>query len=724
MQHPLVAQTPQGRFQTLNSLTLALLAALAAAPSVSAAPASAPSRAAEDAVSDAGATAEGPVTELDGLTVTARLAAEHAKDIPFGIGVIGGSELETRRQLTLEEALRATPGVNVWSDSSPHSANVLIRGTGSINPVSTDDGAVALSIDGVPLSMRSMSLGTLDIERVEILKGPQGTLFGSYSRAGAINVITNKPTRDLQAHVRGEIGQQGQHLEEAVLSGPLSESLSGRFAIRNSGSDHWVDNARTGEPLSRPRSLMFRGSVFWENGAGTNLLFTADREDARRNLGLAVLRPYDEQPVMDVTPGLYDDNSKTVERYAVTLNHDLPVGRLTSVTGYTRFDTDFVGGYDARAMQAMFGIPAENMQRSRMDGNTLSQDLRWTSLPGASVFWVTGVYLSRAQRSFDQLYISSNQAMDRDYQTDSHAVYGEVTWPLTDVLKLTGGLRHTWDHKSYDALYAGTVADYRRLRDDYSTGRVALSYALTPTTNLYGAVSRGYESGGIGDFPTQVADSVPFKPAASNALELGFKTESADGRYALNGALFATRVKDDHLMGFDPATLATSTVNADTRSRGAEMQGTWRLGEGFSLSGGLSFIDAEITSNVSGVSGGDIRKGNRSPDVPRWGGTLGAAYVRPLAAVRWLSAPVLNARLDYQYVGTRAADTQNHFDLNKYQKVDVRIGVASGGTEIYVFGSNLLDEQYDLYGFAPAAPTYVGAPARGRTLGVGVRHDF
>ncbi|PPT74841.1 TonB-dependent receptor [Xanthomonas arboricola] len=681
-------------------------------------------RSSDAASADASLPVDGQVTELEGMTVTARLAAEHAKDIPFGIGVIGGDELEIRRQLTLEDALRATPGVNLWSDGSPHSANVLIRGTGSINPVSTDDGAVALSIDGVPLSMRNMSLGTLDVARVEILKGPQGTLFGSNSRAGAINVITYKPTRDLQAYVRGEIGQEGQHLQEAVVSGPLSEALSGRFAIRNSGSDHWVDNARTGEPLSRPRSLMFRGSVLWENRAGTNLLFTADREDARRSPGLAVLRPYDRQPAMDVTPGLYDDNSKTVERYAATVNHDLPVGRLTSVTGYTRFDTDFVGGYDARAMQAMFGVPAENMQHSRMDGNTLSQDLRWTSLPGASVFWVTGVNLSRAQRSFDQLYIGSNQTMDRDYQTDSHAVYGEVTWPLTDVLKLTGGLRHTWDHKSYDALYAGMVADYRRLRDDYSTGRVALSYALTPTTNLYSAVSRGYESGGIGDFPTQVADSVPFKPASSNAIEVGIKTESADSRFMLDAALFSTRVRDDHLMGFDPATLSTSTVNADTRSQGAELQGTWRLGEGFSLSGGLSFIDAEITSNVKGVPGGDIRKGSRSPDVPRWGGTVGAAYTRPLSAVGWLSAPVLNARLDYGYVGARAADAQNHFDLDKYQKLDMRVGVASGGTEIYVFGSNLLDEQYDLYGFAPAVPTYVGAPARGRTLGVGVRHDF
>ncbi|UUE98171.1 TonB-dependent receptor [Xanthomonas hortorum pv. pelargonii] len=372
-----------------------------------------------------------------------------------------------------------------------------------------------------------------------------------------------------------------------------------------------------------------------------------------------------------------------MERYAVTLNHDLPVGRLTSVTGYTRFDTDFVGGYDARAMQAMFGIPAETCSGSRMDGNTLSQDLRWTSLPGASVFWVTGVYLSRAQRSFDQLYISSNQAMDRDYQTDSHAVYGEVTWPLTDVLKLTGGLRHTWDHKSYRRAlrrHGGRLPQAARRLFHRAGGVVPRADA--DHQPVWRSVAR-LRIGGIGDFPTQVADSVPFKPAASNALELGFKTESADGRYALNGALFATRVRDDHLMGFDPATLATSTVNADTRSRGAEMQGTWRLGEGFSLSGGLSFIDAEITSNVSGVSGGDIRKGNRSPDVPRWGGTLGAAYVRPCwRRLRWLSAPVLNARLDYQYVGARAADTQNHFGSEQISKGGCADRCSSGGTEI------------------------------------------
>ena len=661
--------------------------------------------------------------ELPAVSVTARHSEERAKDIPFGIDIVDGEDIQTRGQQTLENALRSTPGVNIWSDGSPHSANILIRGTGSINPVSMDDGSVALSVDGVPMSMRNLSLGTLDVERVEILKGPQGTLFGSSSRAGAINVTTNKPTRHLEGHVRTEYGQDHQHLEEAVASGPLSERLSGRIAIRNSGTEHWVENAQDGKPVSKPRSLMVRGSLLWEGGPGTSALLVAEREAAKRSPGLTVLRPYGDKPAFDVTQGLFDHNEKTVERYSATINHDLAASRLTSVTAYTTLDTDFIGGYDARAMQAMFGVSEENMHRSVMDGHTASQDLRWSSLPGTSVFWVTGVNLSRAKRTFDQLYLSNGFQAERRYETTSQGLYGELTYPLTKVLKLTGGLRHTWDRKSYDAVYGGAVPDRRRLRDDYSTGRVALSYEATSTTSVYGALSRGYESGGVSDYPTQPADSVPYKESVSNAAEIGFKTESGDRRLALSGALFATWVSDDHLLGFDPASFATATVNADTRSRGAELQGEWRL-NGFALSAGVSYIDAEIASDVSGVSGGDVRKGNRTPDVPRWGGSLAVSYTRSLPDFMGLSSPLLNARLDYQYVGSRPADPQNGFDLDSYEKADLRIGVMMSNAEVYLYGDNLLDEQYDLYGFSPSPMVFVGAPARGRTVGVGLRYDF
>lgn len=678
----------------------------------------------EQAVRKTAEDREAPV-ELPALTVTARQGVEQAKDIPFGLSVISGRELDARHLLTLDDALRSMPDVNVNSDGGPNSANVMIRGVGSLNAVSMDDGSVALNVDGVTMSMRNMSLGTLDIERVEVLKGPQGTLFGGNSLAGAVNVTTRRPTREMEGHVRVEYGQERQHLEEAVISGPLSGQLSGRFAIRNTGSDLWVDNTQTGQPLSKPGDLAFRGSLLWDVTAGTSALLIAERQQIRRSPSLTILRPYGEPPKLDFTPNLFDDNQKTMARYSLELNHDLGNSRLTSITAYTTTDFVAVGGYDRRIMQALYGMPVENVRRDSSDQKVLSEDLRWSSLPGAPLFWVLGMNLSHADRTFDSYYLPGRE-QDRRYRTRSSAVYGEVTYPLTEALKLTGGLRQSWDRKSYDATYiqGGSVSDNRELDDHYTTGRVALSYALTPASNLYAVLSRGYQSGGFNDYSTSPVGGEPYKPARSNTAELGFKTESADRRFSLNAALFVTRVKDAHLLGYDYKTYSTNTVNADSDSKGVELDGYWRFGEGFELSGGVSVIDATITSDAFGVSGGDVRSGNRTPDVPRWGGNLALSYRKPLPSFLGLPSPAVNARIGYQYVGTRPADPQNHFNLGSYRRVDLRVGLTAGNAEIYLYGNNLLDEQYDLYGYYNNATAIFGSPVRGRTVGVGLNYYF
>lgn len=711
------------------ALSMALLPAsglaLAEAPGMVAVPVQAGSEGSgEQAVRKAAADREAPV-ELPALTVTARQGVEQAKDIPFGLSVISGRELEVRHLLTLDDALRSMPDVNVNSDGGPNSANVMIRGVGSLNAVSMDDGSVALNVDGVTMSMRNMSLGTLDIERVEVLKGPQGTLFGGNSLAGAVNVTTRRPTREMEGHVRVEYGQERQHLEEAVISGPLSGQLSGRFAIRNTGSDLWVDNTQTGQPLSKPGDLAFRGSLLWDVTAGTSALLIAERQQIRRSPSLTILRPYGEPPKLDFTPNLFDDNQKTMARYSLELNHDLDNSRLTSITGYTTTDFVAVGGYDRRIMQALYGMPVENVRRDSSDQKVLSEDLRWSSLPGAPLFWVLGVNLSHADRTFDSYYLPGRE-QDRRYRTRSSAVYGEITYPLTEALKLTGGLRQSWDRKSYDATYiqGGSVSDNREQDDHYTTGRVALSYALTPASNLYAVLSRGYQSGGFNDYSTSPVGGVPYKPARSNTAEFGFKTESADRRFSLNAALFVTRVKDAHLLGYDYKTYSTNTVNADSDSKGVELDGYWRFGDGFELSGGLSVIDATIASDAFGVSGGDVRSGNRTPDVPRWGGNLALSYRKPLPSFLGLPSPAVNARIGYQYVGTRPADPQNHFNLGSYRRVDMRVGLTAGDAEIYLYGNNLLDEQYDLYGYYNNATAIFGSPVRGRTVGVGLNYYF
>lgn len=699
-----------------DALTLAI--ALALAPCAAAA---------ADAVPDAKAAAAVEATELPAVTVSARLGQERPKDVPFGLSVTRGSDVEAGRLLDVEDVLRNSPGVDVNSYGGANDANVRIRGVGSLNQVSMDDGSVVMNIDGVAMSVRHASLATFDVDRIEVLKGPQGTLFGRNSEAGAINVVTRRPTREREGYVRLEAGQDGQHLEEGAVGGALSEQLSGRIAVRNSGSDSWIDNANDGRPMVKPRETALRGSLLWDAGEGTQALLIVEGQNTRHKAGMELLRPFGDRPSLDFTPGVFDGNRKDTRRYSLQIDHELDASRITSITAHTRADFVATKGYDRRITQALYGMPFEYLVTDSSDERVSSQELRWSSLADAKRFWVLGANWSKSERSFDSQYLSNGNLQRRDFDTDGYAVYGESTVPLNDAFKLTGGLRYTNERKTYNGLYfAGGpgVPDRRRVDEDYVTGRVALSYALNPTTNLYSVAARGHKSRGFNDYSTQPIDSLPYKAANVDTYELGFKHESADRRLSLSGAVYLSEVSDDHLLGYDFNTMAVSTVNADTRSKGVELEGQWRLASGWTFGAGVSYIDAKITSPATGVSGGNVAAGNRAPDIPHWSGNLTAGYRRELPAFWGLSAPALNFRVDYRSIGSRPADPQNHFDLDGYQKLDLRVGLENGATEYYAWADNLTDERYDLYGNYSAPGVTTGVPARGRAAGIGFRYAF
>lgn len=719
------------RMRVAASRRIGLVAATSAVLFCIAAPASAADSTVPTAQATSGADRPGKDAAsaklLPAVTVTARRSEENAKAVPFSISVLNGEQLESRRLLSIEDALRATPGINVNSSGSPNNYNIYVRGVGSLYQMSMDDSAVLFNLDGVSLSPRYASLGTLDVERVEVLKGPQGTLFGGNAEAGAVNIVSRRPTRYLEGYVRGEIGQHGQNLEEAVVSGPLDDRLRGRIAIRQQGENSWVDNTQTGAPLSKPRTLAFRGSLLWNLTPDTSALFIGERQNVKDAPNLLVLRPYGSNPAVSLTPSLLDDERKTMERYSVEVEHPLDNSRITSVTATTRADFKGISYYDQNIYNALYGVSGEFWQRQQSVERVTSEDLRWSSLAHARVFWVAGLNLSHAERSFDTPEDTRGQAdaSFRNFKTNRYALYGEVTQPLSDALKLTAGLRQSWDERRYDATYAdGASDDARSLNDRFTTGRVALSYAITPSTNLYATASHGHNPGGFNDFATQHSDSAPYRSASSNTGEIGFKTESGDRNMVLNGSIFNTQVKDAHLLSFDAATFASRAVNANTRSRGAELEGTYRIIPALTLSGGVSYIDAVITSNVFNTGNGDVLAGNRMPDVSHWNGNVVAAYRRSLPAVMGLSSPVFKAQLAYRYVGKRAADPQNHFDLRGYGKLDARIGVSTGRMETYLWVDNLTNQQYDLYGFYGAPNVTYGAPSRGRSGGVGASFQF
>lgn len=666
---------------------------------------------------------------LPAVTVQARRSAEQARDLPLTVQAVDEVELEERRLNHLEDLLRGTPGVevNTWGGAS--NANVRIRGIGSLYQSGPDDTSVVVDVDGVPTSAGNAALGLLDVEQVEVLKGPQNALFGRSSSAGAINIHTRRPVLGhTGGHARAEAGSGHQHLAEGAFNLPLGQRAAARLALRHNAQDYDYVNLNTGKPVSRPRDLSWRASLLWQPQAATEVVLRASGHDARRYQGSMLLRPYGDPPGQSLSrDGLIDDNRRQIGQYAVQLQHDLPWARLTAASSHERTDSDVINMTGSEVVLPMLGVNMELPQRVLEDGTNWNHDLRLASLPGSRTFWVAGLNHYRSGRRYMQSHPGG--LFDHDMDTRASAIYGEATWPLGRQLKLTTGLRHTRERKNYGALYSprgfATTSDSRSLSDGLSTGRLGLGWAASAQTNVYLTYARGAKAGGFNEYATQVADGVPYLSSKVDTLELGAKHELAGGRLHLNAALFASRVKNDHLIAFNPGTLANQYISADTRSQGLELDAQWRAGGGLSFSGALSWIKGDIRRDViTNTPAGDVHAGNRLPDVPRLSALLGVQWQRALPAFWGLRSPVLNARMTLRHVGKRAADVQNSFDLDSYNKVDLRLGVVSGNTELYLWGDNLLDERYDLFGYQIRPGLQAGMPARGRSFGVGLTHHF
>ena len=184
----------------------------------------------------------------------------------------------------------------------------------------------------------------------------------------------------------GEGGQQGQLHTEGAVGGPLTDNVSGRLAVRRAGYDSWIDNDQTHHPQTKPRNEAYRGSLLWDINDDTRALFSAERQKTTRATNSLVLRPYGSDPSLDLTPGLFDDNYKTTERYAIKVEHDFANSRLTSTSATSTADFEGLIAYDSKLMGALYGTPSEFWVVDKSFERSWSQDVHLSSLPGAAVF--------------------------------------------------------------------------------------------------------------------------------------------------------------------------------------------------------------------------------------------------------------------------------------------------------------------------------------------------
>ena len=503
--------------------------------------------------------------------VTARQNKEDFSKVPFTINVMDEKYISDRGLLNLKDAIRNVPGVDINDSGAPSQNGVRIRGVGSLYLANRDDTSVSIAVDGIPTSTDNLFLSTFDVAQVEVLKGPQGSVYGRNSEAGAINITTNRPTEDFEASVHGRYGSDSQYLAQGIISGPLTGGVKGRLAVQKKGADHWIENVNTGNPITDMRDIAARGQLLWDD-EDTSVLITAERHQAKGGVGIQILRPYGDKPRMSVAPERFQNNEKDVNRLALNIEQQLSFATFTSITARTDYDIRNEVSFDTILNQTLYGFSGESVQDQRVDDKALSQDLRLASLPDAPFFWIVGASYWQSEHDYHAISIGRPGSSNTQVDSKNFGIYGEITYPITERFDITGGIRFSKDDKDFTGTYDfgnGPMMDPKDIDDDYATGRLALSYALSDATNIYLVNAYGYKAGGFNEYATQPADSEPFKAAKVHSYELGFKSVNNRYKYRLNGAIFYNDVEDDHVLGFDATTFASNVLNADTKSFGA-----------------------------------------------------------------------------------------------------------------------------------------------------------
>jgi iron complex outermembrane receptor protein len=703
--------------------------------------------------------ADDGATVLETITVTARKRKEDIRNVPASIDVETAESLEEKRALDGQAVMRDVSGASVGTFGDRSNGFIVMRGVAPIlTPLSPDDSSVLTFIDGAPLALGgSFSSSYLDLDRVEILKGPQNTLFGRNTSGGAINLIPAEPTHDFHGSVRGEFGNDGIYRTETMLNGSLiPDVLAGRIALRRSSIDGYIDNI-AGDDLGAEDNWVGRASLLFTPTEDTRWLLSVQGEDSDMTPTTYIaLRP-GEAKLAAQNHTIDDTQLATINS---RLEHDFEAMTFTAQTSFTKLKNRNVYNYpDAFIAHDFSGLPLEDF----LDPDTnfigwtkrdtrLSQEFRLSSLPDSDIGWLAGVSLyqdrARRHRPVEMWYFGPSATGEYFYDqtTTGQAIFGEITYPVLERFNLSVGARATHEKKTFDGSFFsdGTAGAVKEFHEDgeqsygFATGRAALSYEWSDELTTYASVSRGFKSGGYAVENSLMWAGVPRNPYDSSSImsyEVGAKSAWLDNRLKLNAALFFNDMSKEQMQTWDYMTFTGRTFNLDARSYGFELDGDYDVTGNWTLSGGLGYTFSEVRNVPAEVTAAQDRlvSGNWLPTVPRWTARAAVQYQAEGSELGFegaLAETMFNARLAYNYTGKRYTDASNTGELEPAHVVSARLGVDWGGGEAYLFGDNLIGKQYmtikDRFGMDPSGTSTVFGVsyARGRTFGAGITLRF
>lgn len=696
---------------------------------------------------------------IEEIIITSERRAASLQDTAISITALTGEELARNSIETSEQLTGFTPGLQIQRDVI---GKVVIRGIGTENFTVAGDPGVAVSLDGAYISRSSVAIFDLfDMERVEVLRGPQGTLYGRNATGGAINFITNKPTDELDVNLQLDLGDYEKVRVEAGVGGPIVDGvLNGRIAGLVHQRDGYTDNifpdvGRGLDELDTKDLAAIRGQLDWHITDNLRVELSADTYNDDSN---PVPYKYTDDPVVffggipfpnpeapdlrTVSQGFeFDvpgtsimlDSAGTWDQHGAraTVTWDMNNGMsLKSITSYRNFEFEWLNDGD--------GLAAYLVNYYQIDDtDLLTQELQLTSPDEGPLRWIAGAYFldedSRAEMGIPVpgfLGVFFNGTAD----TEAYALFGEVSWYFREDLRLVVGGRFSDEDKDVayvENRFGGiTTVDQS---DDWNsfTPKIGVDYFLSDDLMIYGSATWGFKSGGFNLLAVQPS----YDEEEVTSYEIGAKSQWAGGRVQLNTSAFLYDYTD---LQVGKVVMLSATIQnaAEATIYGAEAELKAQFTDEFSIDAGLSLLETEYDEFVTedpGILMGNRERdlaGNELPRAPGYSGYFSALYAIPLPG---------GAKIEL-WGNVQFTDDQFFTQFNRsnvmqesYELFNAKISYISPNERWAITGyvDNLTDEDYFTNALESGVPTpgvdpvvpqfFVGAPS---TYGVKVRYHY
>lgn len=712
----------------------------------------------EDQSSASAGEAESGLREI---IVTARKRAESIQDVPIAITSIGTDALKAASIRNPEGLTLAVPGITVTNQSG--AAQPFIRGIGAIAGDPGFEPAVATYVDGVYIpSNYGSKVSFADIENVEVLKGPQGTLFGRNSVGGLISITTRAPQYDFSGSVRIAYSSfdtlEGDFYVTGGLTENIAASLSYSFFDRNDGPG---TNVITGEPTYTGEDRSVRAKLLIEPSESTMITISADYRDLDTQDGVDYnLFDFPGNVAIDTVtsslPDYYDGiavSQLTMKTWGVSMRveHEFDIFDVMSLTSY-RYEKDF----HQRDLDLTAAILADFAWFPKY--RTFTQELQFNSKPGSSIKWVGGLFFLKDKTGYKpgagfRIFgpvIGANTEFTNTYRTTSMAAFAEVTVPFGDRTNLTVGGRYTIDKRKISGstiLYPLDAANPLAADDPVPapdlvipnpsnsktfktpTWRAILDHEVAPGNMVYASYSRGFKAGNFSDTDTTQV----YLPEKIDAFEVGFKGDLSSFLRA-NLAAFYYKYDDLQVTFFSPSGAIASNAASST-IYGGELEIDIIPTSNFSIHGGFAVLRAEfddypgatcVAPNevAPGVFAGLAQfscqaGGNDMTRAPKFTATIQPQFKIPADIGDFdLSAT-------YYHSSSYFSDVGNLYGQDTLDLLSARVAWTSNDAPVTIalFGANLTDQKY--WNFAnPAFSGYYYSAAMPRTYGIEVKVDF